>query len=350
MQINSLGFLDSRLDMAKAAKIMVEFCADVKPGENVIITSDDAQSRNVYMSLTAAAATAGAEASLLLYPTPKPEIFGNRIPLPKALKSVLRDADVVFLCGMRTPSFEVYQMVEGEGHVSNARVMMMEGMTEESIIRTIPVDYAAINKKTSELIEVFNRTHLVHVTCPKGTDVTFDITGAQSVGADGTFKKLDYPVSVPHPTVAFLPAGRIGTVASAGGDPLKVNGVIKLKSFLGLGVTYGVISLTIKDSKVTEVNGEGAEQWYVETLRRLLFQDDYSRVAVEIGIGLNPDARLTGCYEDYGLQGAARFGFGETFGHGITLRKGSSFHSDGFTLGVTMELDGKALIKDGEFV
>lgn len=349
MQINSIGFLNSQLDMAKVAKIIVEYCADVKPGENVIIASDDAQSRNVYVSLTAAAATAGAEANLLLYPTPKTDIFGNRITLPKALKSVLRDADVVFLCGMRTPSFEVYRIVEGEERVSNARVIMMEGMTEESIIRTIPVDYAAINKKTSELIDLFNKTHLVHVTCPKGTDVTFDITGSQSVGADGTFKKLDYPVSVPHSKVAFLPAGRIGTVAATGGKPLTVNGVIKIKSFLGLGVTYGVVSLTIKDSKVTEVRGEGAEQWYVETLRQLLFQDGYSRVCVEVGIGLNPAARLTGCYEDYGLEGAARFGFGETFGHGITLRKGSSFHSDGFTLGVNMELDGKALIKDGEF-
>lgn len=343
MQINSIGFLDSRLDMAKTAKTIIEYCCDVKPGENVIIVTDDAQTRNVYMSLTAAAAAAGAEASLLLFPTPKTDIFGNRIPLPKAMKAVFMDADVVILCGMRAPSLEYYKLVEGEGHVSNARVLTAEGMTEESIIRTTAVDYAAINRETARLIETFNKTSIVHITCPQGTDVTFDVIGAKSAGANGTFKTLDCSIQVPHPdTVEFLPAGRIGTFVGLD----KVDGVIKIKSFLGLGISHGLVSLTVEKSRVTEVKGEGAEQWYVETLRRLLFQDENSNFVCEVGIGLNPATRLTGCYEDYGVQGAVRYGFGSNQFVGVK----SVFHSDGFCLGVTMELDGKALIKDGEFV
>ncbi|MFC1956158.1 hypothetical protein ACFLWZ_06540 [Chloroflexota bacterium] len=146
--------------------------------------------------------------------------------------------------------------------------------------------------------------------------------GAKSAGANGTFRTLDCSISVPHPnTVEFLPSGRIGTFVG----PDKVDDVIKIKSFLGLGITHGLVSLTVEKSRVTKVKGEGAEQWYVETLRRLLFQDENSNFVCEVGIRLNPATRLTGCYEDYGVQGAARYGFGSN--HFVGAK--SIFHSDG---------------------
>ena len=335
MQINSMGFLNSQLDMAVTAKIIAEYCANIQPGDNVIVISDDAQSRNVYTAITAAAAAAGAEASLLLYPTPKTDIPGDRIEAPRVIESVANGADIIILCGMKIPTHD-YRIF------SEVKVVMMTGMTEESIIRTIPVDYVAINKETSRLISLFNETRQIHVTCSQGTDVTFDTIGAQSQGANGTFRKLAYPMGSARESMHFLPAGRIGTFVG----PDKVEGVIKIKSFLGLGITHGLVSLTVEKSRVTEVKGEGAEQWYVETLRRLLFMDENSNFVCEIGVGTNPAARLTGCYEDYGVQGSVRYGFGGSRHFGVDSR----LHSDGFILGATMECDGKIVIKEGEYV
>ncbi len=327
-----------RLDMSKAAKTIIEQCIRAQPGEKILVVSDDTQTPDVYMALTGAAATVGAEVTLLLYPTPSTTIPGDRINVPQAVLAAGKQADAIILCGWRLPSWDAYNLVDQ--HQSPARVLMMTGLTEEALIRTTEPSMDAMERTMAELVEVFSRTRQVRVTCPLGTNITMDVTGSPNQVATGRFGSRDARLVAPHGGgIEYLPAGRIGVFTGPG----RINGVLYFQSFLGLGLTPGAVRVQVDDSRVTRVDGCGADGWYVDALRQLFAMDENANFCCEVGIGTNPAARLTGCYEDYGAQGPVRFGFGKNHRAGIFSR----FHSDSFTLGATMTLDGKPLITDG---
>ena len=78
-------------------------------------------------------------------------------------------------------------------------------------------------------------------------------------------------------------------------------------------------------------------------------EDPSTRVLGEFGIGLNPNARLCGSMlEDEGCLGTAHAGFGSNATIGGKNRV--SFHLDMIIRHVSVEVDGKLLLANGEIL
>ena len=341
--VNYSNISGSQADMARSAKMIVEFCADVKEGEKIVVASDDAQSPNVYQSIFNAAHCSGADASLLVFPTPEWNVVGEWVKTPQSLLSIAKSSDCVIYCGVRHLSRDFYDVFESKE--GKSRLLMVQGMSEESIIRTMPIDYANSSSESDKLIELLNRSQKVEVTSPNGTNIVADISDSSSAMARGTFKiSTD---GQPHGgKIEFLPAGRIGTFFVN----VPINGSIIIDGFLGLGLCNGTVELKVVEGRVSEVIGsEGAEQWYLESLRKLFKLDENANHVGEIGIGLHPKARLVGSYEDYGVRGSIRFGFGNSWSKS-GKKVASVLHSDCFVMGGTMRIDGKTIISNGEII
>jgi 2,5-dihydroxypyridine 5,6-dioxygenase len=330
------GHLDSKADMAKCARKIVEYCADVKPSETIIVISDDSQSDNVYQSIFNAAHSIGAKATLMITPTPEYGIVGEPLQSQESVLAAARIADCVISCGLTSVGKKLLEVIEFE---KKSRMLMVQKMSEDSIIRTTSVDFAQVADETEKLTGTFETAKEVEITSPSGTQITIDITGSRTAVARGSFK-IDTPHAPHNSRIEFLPSGRIGTFF----ENKMFNGTIITDSFLDLGVAKAGVELVVKNGRVAEVKGRNADQWYVDSLRALFKLDANANNIGEIGLGTNPRARLVGSYEDFGVLGSIRIGFGSI---GSTK---SVFRSGCFIMNGTMKLDGKTLVDHGELV
>jgi aminopeptidase len=328
------GFLNSQADMAKCAQMIVQDCADVKSDENVLVISDDNQSANVYKSLFNAAHTMGAKATLLITPTPVPAIIGEPAQTPESILAAARAADCVIYCGRSAAGKKLIDLIEFE---KKSRMLIIQKMSEESIIRTTSVDFAEVAAETEKLTGIFEGAKKVEITSRSGTQLTVDITDSKTAVARGSFKINT--AHAPHNSkIEFLPTGRIGTFF----ENKSFDGTIVFDSFFELGLSRTGVELSVKNGRVAEVKGRGAEQWYLEALRRLFKLDANANNIGEIGLGTHPKARLVGSYEDFGVLGSIRIGFGSIRGVKSIFRSGCIF------MGGTMKVDGKVLVDNGE--
>lgn len=331
------GYLNSGADMAKCARKIVEYCANVKPGESVVVMSDDFQSPSVYNAIFNAACALDADATLMVFPTPATRIIGEWVKTPSTFVAAAKAADCVIFCGKTHIGKQLYDAVEFD---KKNRMLMIQGMSEESLIRTTAVDFEKVADESEKLCATFDRASEVEVTSPSGTKITVPIIGSHSNIARGSFRIETK--HAPHSSrIEFLPCGRIGTFVDR-----PMDGTVVMDGFLGLGLARAGAELEIRGGRVTQVRTKGADQWYVDTLRKLFKLDSWASKVVEVGIGTHPNARMSGSYEDYGVLGSIRLGFG---GSSNPADK-TIFHSDCFILGGTMKVDGQTLVKDGELI
>lgn len=328
------GYLNSRADMAKCSRKIVEFCADVKPGENVVVTSDDGQSANVYQSIFNAVHSVGAKATLLITPTPEYNIPGEPLQSQESLLAAARTADCLISCGKTSPGKRLLEVIEFE---KKSRMLMVQRMSEDSIIRTCSVDLTQVANETERLAEIFEKAKEVEITSPSGSQLTIDVSGSKTAVARGSFK-IDTAHAPHNSRIEFLPSGRLGTFF----ENKRFDGTIVSDSFLDLGLAKAGVEFSVKNGRVVEIKGRSVEQWYVDSLRSLFKLDANANNIGEIGLGTHPSARLVGSYEDFGVLGSIRIGFGSI---GSTK---SIFRSSCFIMNGTMKLDGKTLVDHGE--
>jgi leucyl aminopeptidase (aminopeptidase T) len=91
---------------------------------------------------------------------------------------------------------------------------------------------------------------------------------------------------------------------------------------------------------------KGGRNW--KGLRQLLHRDEYAPWVCEIGLGVNPKARLVGGPEDERVRGSVHVGFGENRFFEGTIASAS--HMDGTMLRATLLVDGKELVRDGKLL
>ncbi|MDD1770143.1 MAG: aminopeptidase [Methanomassiliicoccales archaeon] len=207
--------------------------------------------------------------------------------------------------------------------------MMIEG--------PMNVDYGIIAKEAIKLMKAFKDATLVHITAPSGTDIRVNITD----------RYFETDVIIAKGMIGNLPAGEIWSA------PVETdaNGVIVCDGSIGdIGNVRSPLKITVKDGKA--ISYECADTRLVERVKELLSVDAMASVIGELGIGLNPAARLTGnLLEDEKAGGTAHIAFGCNID--MTNGKNDSqthrdflFHRPTF---VVQFKDGseKVLIKDG---
>ncbi len=280
-------------DLSPGAQRLVHVNGRVQPGEVVVVVTDPAMLRYAD-AVGAAAREAGAAVTVCI------------IPMRAALEA-------------------------------GARVCMMTAYTDA--IMTSPAlletDFEAQADVCRRLGAAFTEGESVRLTSPRGTDLRFRIEG----------RVANVLTNIPEPgELAPVPDIEVNVVPVTG----SAEGTLIADAsvpYLGIGILEEPIVCSVREGYIVEMTG-GAQ---ADLLRQHLesFGDRHCFNVAELGVGLNPNARLTGeMLEDEGVMGTIHIGIGTS--HTLGGEVVAPTHYDLIMWQPTIAVDGRVVQRDKE--
>jgi aminopeptidase len=318
------GGIEMGNSLARACNILIRECAHVRKGEEVLVLADEAQSRDLVFGLATSVSRAGARAIPMIYPP----IVPYREP-PRSVAQAMKNATVVLACGTTPMAAEVIK----DSLESGARILSMFRITAESFARTVPIDYRTLKREMEKIKKILDGSGIVEIASAAGTQFKVRMAGRPTKLALGSVRKAG--------EVDHIAAGAIGVAPLEGTAEgrIVVDGTI-----LGFGRAFDPVTFDIRAGKIMKIRG--GRKW--KGLRNLLHRDECAPWVCEIGLGVNPKARLVGGPEDERVRGSVHVGFGENRFFEGTIASAS--HMDGTMLHATLKADGKEIVRNGRLL
>lgn len=349
--------------MKKAALAVVRDVCALKKGERVlIITNPGADTEPISRVLYEAAQECGGSAVIIVQKE-KTLLDFAELEVIAALKT---NPEVCFSISTNKlgkdahASVSPYTASNGERFdhifnynlegVKNLRALWTPGITCDMFVRTALIDYKLLQKRCALLAAKYKGASYVHVTAPGGTDITVPVAGRTAFCDDGDFSQSGAGGNIPAGEVFVSPLtpktskgcqGRIvydGSISVTEGD-LVINDPIVVD------VDGYVTSITAKSGKPVDGSDDSCEAYRllrsISAAEKAAIEmekngklsaglgESYARNARnigELGIGLNPAARITGnMLEDEKAFKTCHFAIGSNYDNDAN----SLIHFDG---------------------
>jgi leucyl aminopeptidase (aminopeptidase T) len=310
-------------DLGPAVSTVVRRCLGVSAGEDVLVVVDPG-TRGIGEALRSEAAAAGADAVLAVMDERATDGTEPARPVAAALQA----CDVYIAPTTRSLSHTKARKRASDGGVRGAT---MPGVTEDMLARVMSVDFDAMAARSRAAAVVLDDARATYVTCPRGTDLTLDLTGRAGIADDGDLTAKGAFGNLPCGEAFIAPAGGEGTIVAS--------------SLAPLGLSSEPATLTVRDGRITDAHsGLGPE-----FLNQLTAHGEPGRNLAELGIGTNDQARLTGIVlEDEKILGTVHVAFGASAGIGGTVSV--PIHLDVVVVDASLEVDGTRVLDSGRFV
>jgi aminopeptidase len=319
------------VELQRCARVAVEFCGHVRPGERVLIVTDTMRDPSVAEALMGAALAAGAEPVLTTMPTRR----STPQEPPGAVSAAMTQADIAYL-------YSTYSLTHSSARVEaqkvGTRIITMPGVTEDGFLRTLSVDMERLVRLTNGLSARVSRALTARVTTTLGTDMRYELEHPLAI-MDGVADK-------PGDLDAFPPGLflSVPTMKRASGVAV-VDG-----SITQIGRVSTPVTLRFEESRLVSIEG-GNEAARLSSLLASL--DDPNAYEFSAwGIGTNPGAALIG--EDPSFEGERVHGWTHvSTGSSAALPGGtvkSKIHLDGIISTPTIYLDEELILDKGKFV
>lgn len=328
----------ARATMSAAALRAMQNVLDLVPADRVLVVTD---------TPTAACGEAFADAARALGCPVRlhllPDAGRPLTALPPELPALLDDADVVINAIVGDPAEVPFRLqwiglVEGSGrhrlgHSPGISVDMMLG-------GALDVDYVAMQATALRLVHGLRKAATVRVTTPAGTDLLMDVRD----------RGFTHDLKARLNAGANLPCGEVYAAPLETG----ANGLLVVDGgFAGHGRLADPVVITVRHGRVTAI--EGDDPGAVAAVRGFMDTDDGARNIAELGLGLNPRARLgSHILESEKVRGTVHVAFGDN--DGIAGGQGRSrMHMDYLVLAPTVEVTTRGgvrrvLMRDGQVV
>ncbi len=314
------------MNVKAAAKVLLATCGECKKNEKILIVTDPS-SVGIAQAFFAAAKDYPNINMLMINET---GMHGTN-PNQQACEAMI-NADVIFGC----TKFSLFHApARREASAKGARFVNMVDYNENIMKKGgLFSDFTKMGKICLGIAKVLEGKSTCHITTKLGTDITCSIKGRKPNPQIGRSNK---PGMISSP-----PDVECATCAVEG----TANGVVYIDGsipFPGLGLIKEPIKLTVEKSHIIKIEG-GAQ---AKTMKKILknLKDPNAYVIGEIGLGLNPQCKLSGSMlEDEGTGGTIHFACGDnrSFG-GKTACK---LHLDMIFRNPTMVVDDKIVILD----
>jgi leucyl aminopeptidase (aminopeptidase T) len=310
-------------DLERAVETVVGPCLGVRESDDVVIVVDRT-TETLGAALRDAAARLGAEPVVTVM---EPREVDGQEP-PAAVAAALQAADVFIAPTRRSLSHTRARKAASDG---GARGATLPGVTEDMLARLMACDFAAMAERSRLVAEVLTAAAEARVTCPLGSDMTFDLTGRDAIADDGD-------LSVPG-AFGNLPCGE-GFIS-----PLTGSGTIVVATLASLGLPPEPVRITVRDGRLSGASGEWGERWTA----LLDAAGEQGRNLAELGAGTNERATLTGnVLEDEKMLGTVHVAFGASAGIGGTVSV--PVHLDCLVQDATLDAGGTRVLDRGRFV
>jgi leucyl aminopeptidase (aminopeptidase T) len=314
--------------LAETARRVVADYLGVTAGESFLLVTDDRVADELADAILAAAEAVGVDPA---HARIRRRRTSGEEP-PAAVAAAMAAADVCLCIASRS----IYHTeATGRARAAGTRGCFnapagLGAWTEGAMT----ADYTAIRAVAERLAERLRGAEWVRVTSPAGSDITVSTLGREPRGwYTGIVRKPGEVSAFPGGEVSFPPVE--GTS----------NGVIVFEHVVtDLGVIAAPITISVRDGLAVAI--EGGED--AARLRALIDGVTGGTNIGELGIGLNPAARVNGDITETKKRiGTAHLALGDNAGgYGGVVE--SPVHLDGMLFDVTITIDGEAVVRDGE--
>ena len=268
---------DKKEMMTKAALDAMRFVIALQPGEQVLVVTDERR-KSIGNAFHRAAlkGEAGAEIFVL------PESMRPLKELPGGMAGMLEGKHVVInaFYGLAEETPFRIKWIRAVTGGKARRLGHAPGITEEMMTEgPMNVDYEEMVSSVERMLAALQGTKTCRVTTPGGTDLSMDIEG----------RGFTTDVRITNEHWGNLPAGEVWCA------PREENadGVVVCDGSIGdLGAVSAPLNIFVEKGTIVRFESDDGE--LVEKVEALSSVDDMARVIGELGIGLNPGARLTG--------------------------------------------------------
>ena len=360
--------------LREAARIAIQVSLKVKEGEQVLIISNPRpDAAAVAEALYDASIDAGGR-PVLIYQPVKPQMsfaepsvlaaFGSKPEVVISLSDEKLGKDPQGISSPYSHNGKSYDHIfhlqmYGE---KSCRSFWSPSTTVESFSRTVPIDYDQMGRMCSAIKEILDKAEKVHVSAPGGTDITIGLKGRKAKSDDGNFSQPGTGGNLPAGETFISPEN--GTASGC----ICFDGSISVAE--GDIIINTPIACIVENGFVKEISGGEEAACLLQTIETaernaLEFERDgklpsgsggvYARNARnigELGIGLNPAARITGkMLEDEKAFRTCHFAIGMNYDEDAP----SLIHLDGLVKNPTITAifpDGARQVveQDGELV
>ena len=300
----------------KGAKKVMD-CFGVKRGESILIVVDTSTPPSIPKSLFDAAKNIGCDVMIL---TMLPRSRNGEEP-PRLVAEAMMKADVVIA---PTTLSLTHTQARINDCMAGARIASMPGVTEMMMSSGgITADCRKLNEIALAWNERLENVRGVRVVTESGTDIVFDL--------EGCTWKMDTGMCHEKGCSSNLPAGEMYIA------PKNANGVFVVDGSLsGFGLLDSPLEITVRNRYATSIKGELADKLKV-MLEKV---GEKARNIAELGIGINPEAKLIGnVLEDEKVRGTVHIALGDNSSFGGDVIAG--IHLDGIIKKPVLFLDGK---------
>jgi leucyl aminopeptidase (aminopeptidase T) len=312
----------------KASIIAIKDCMGAKKKEKILVITDEVK-REIGYSLYSNALGLGYEALLVEMKSRQ----GNGEEPSEEVAELMKKFDIVFC-----PTAKSLTHTDARRNASalGARIATFPGITEEVMIRCLNADYKKIAALTVKLKKIFEKTKIIHVTSPAGTDITMDITGREAFASKGLFHKKGESGNLPTGETFVAP------LEGKSEGMLVVDG-----SMAGLGMMHDTkIKIKVEKGYATEITGGKEAEMLISMLSKY---GKPGRNIAEFGIGTNDKAKLSGILlEDEKVMGTIHIALGDNKSMGGSVHVPS--HLDCLVKKPTVWFDDKMIMKNGKLL
>jgi leucyl aminopeptidase (aminopeptidase T) len=313
--------------LASTYRVMDSYLG-VQSGERVLIIADTRTSPTLPEALAGQAYALGGDPTVAIM-VPRPR--SGEEPPPQIAAAMLRSDVVVSVATMSMYHTEA----KGAAQRAGVRGAFNAPSDEDAWIQgAMSADFVQIRAVAERLARRWRRAKTVRVTSPAGTDVTMSVAGREPKGwLTGICRKPGEVSAYPGGEVSLPPVE--GTACGR---------IIFERVMTDIGALSSPIVLTVERGHVVAIDG-GAEARMLQA--HIAGVANATNIA-EIGIGLNPVARLTADITEAKKRlGTAHIALGDSAGeYGGSVV--SAVHLDGMILDCRVEMDGDVVVEQGE--
>jgi leucyl aminopeptidase (aminopeptidase T) len=311
-------------DLDRAVHAVVRECLGVKEAEEVLVVCNPA-TQHLGERLREEAAAAGGDALLAVIS----ERASHAAEPPRTVAEAMSVADVLIAPTVQSLSHTAARKRASE---NGARCATMPGATEDMVARVMSADMEGLRRKGQAVADALDRASEARITDSNGTDLRLDLSGRQAIPDAGELTEKG--------AFGNLPCGEGFISPKDGSGTLVVDG-----SLAGIGLADEPVELVVEGGHLTSARG-GQGMTFMELLTE--HGEDGTNIA-ELGVGTNEKAKLTGeTLEDEKILGTIHVAFGASAGIGGTVQV--PVHLDCVVMKPTLELDGEAIVRDGDLL
>jgi aminopeptidase len=306
--------------MERISRIIIGKCLALKGYESCLIVTDK-NKIDIAKSIFDASAKVTPKTTLILTHVGKVDGEEPSHYIAKEMKKY----DVIIIA---TTKSMTHTKARRDATRKGARIASMPNITKETM-RSIDVDYRRMHKEGAKLAGLLSKADMVRVTTPAGTDLEMSLRGVWIDLSDGIFTSKGAYGNLPDGEVCMMPV--FGTAS----------GVFVIDGSILNEKVDRPVTIKVENGFATDIRG-GRTAKKLSALLREHGRDAYN--VAELGIGVNPKARITGnILEDEKAYGTAHIALGNNVSFGGKINV--PIHVDGVMRNPAIYADGKMIFR-----